>query len=74
MTDYKPAVLRAFYEEGKTAMMEESTTQRKVVESYNMRKIENVSAGYYMMLEKGNRKKRIALAAKKKRMLGMITD
>lgn len=36
-----------------------------------MRKIENVSKGYYMMLERGNRKKRMALAVKKKKMTGI---
>ncbi|TNV80098.1 hypothetical protein FGO68_gene13020 [Halteria grandinella] len=68
LSDFKPAIVKAFHAEHVVAQYEESTTQRKVVDSYNMRKLDNISGGYYMMLERGQRKKRIAMATKKKRL------
>ena len=64
----KPDILKAFHHENKEALLDESMTQSKVVEQYNMRKLENISEGYYKMLEKVNRKKHIELNAQKKRI------
>ena len=47
-------------------MIEESMTQRQVVDQYNMRKLENVGGGYYKMLEKGHRRKRQGIISKNK--------
>ena len=53
-------------------MIEESMTQRQVIDQYNMRKLENVSGGYYKMLEKGQRRKRQEIISKNKFFSGSI--
>ena len=47
LSGYKPALLQAFYRENRQAFIEESTTQRRVVEQYHMRKLEDMGAGGY---------------------------
>ncbi len=60
--------MKAFHFENNLAMHEEGSTQRKVVDLYNNRKVESIGSGYYKMLEQGNRKKRFAMAIKNKRL------
>ena len=43
-------------------MIEESSAQRKMIDQYNSRKVDRAITGYMMTLERGNRKKMIAMA------------
>jgi len=54
--------VEAFHQENQWSLLEESSTQKKVIETFHMRKLQAVSGGYYKMLESGLRKRRIAVA------------
>jgi hypothetical protein len=65
LCQFKPQIVKAVHAEQWRDLVEESMTQRQVVEAYNMRKIENVGGGYYKMLEKGHSRKRQGIVGKK---------